>query len=582
MVETSHQLPRAVQARLVRQLRMARVVAFDFMFTDSLGNLKPEEKAIPEYSRALKENARDNEELARAIKEANNVVIGMWPEQEDTARNLDELPSNFKGATGRRELSRLFVPSQLSHRNLRHWGQPAPQLWDAARWHSHVRADADEDGIVRSVEPFAHSEHGERVPCFGLAIAGAARGLTRAQIAALPQDGNSFLFDGKRIALQSDGHVKIDFIGDRNAFESDENRIVYTRVLDLYFPEDFKDKIVIVGENSVQSKEIILTPFGLMPGMQIQANVVATLLGKSGPPVPLPIIFILALCIACALLLVVPLLRFPLWSSFLLAALQIAAIVLLGQWLFATTHRILAPAPPFLTIFLTLNALALYEYRRTRQTLGRFIGRDMLPRAMQLFSPLHLGGQVEKATAMFCDLRGYSGFSERLAPDQVTAYINQYTSEMVEVVHLFAGRPIDYLGDGIFFLFEQKAKSEDHALRAVRAALEMQRRFALLATHWSEEKELAELPEMGIGIATGEMMIGAVGAEDHIKLSAVGDAVNVASRVQGLTTTCGYNILLTPPTHDAVRQHFAARSCGLHLLRGRREEIEVFGISSPS
>ena len=581
MVETSHPIPREVQAKLVRALRLARVVAFDFMFPEDFSDLTPEEKAMPEYVRARRENARQNAALARAMHGAGNVVIGMWPEERDALSQFEngaeqrtaQLPADFRGQTGQGALSRVLATSSQDVR----WEKPAPLLWNAARWHSHVRADPDGDGIVRAVTPFA-MQNGERVPCLGLALAGAARGLTRAQIAALPQNQNGFLFDGKRIALRDDGKMRVDFVGDRSAFQSLENRIVYTRVLDgTYLPEDFKDKIVIIGESSKSSKEIIATPFGTMPGMQIHANVVATLLSETGPPHALPHWMVLALCVCCALLLVAPLLRFPLWSSFVTAALQVVALALAGLWLFSQTNRILAPSAAFLTIFLTLNALSLYEYRRARQTLGRFIGQDMLPRAMQLFSPLQLGGRVEIATALFCDLRGYSGVSESLAPDQVTAYINEYSSEMVTVVHRFGGRTIDYLGDGIFFLFE-KNKSGDHALRAVRAALEMQKSFELLATRRQIEDALPAKPEMGIGIATGEMMIGAVGSEERIKLSAIGDAVNVASRAQGLTQSCGYNILITLSTCDAVRDFVEARSCGLHILRGRKTPIELFGV----
>lgn len=580
MVETSHPIPREVQAKLLSQLRLARVVAFDFMFPEAFAELTSDEKEMPEYVRASRENARQNALLARAMRGADNVVIGMWPEERGAAsqpensekRRTTNLPADFRGATGRGALSRVLAPSPQDVQ----WEKPAPLLWNAARWHSHVRADPDGDGIVRAVAPFA-TKNGERVPCFGLAIAGAWLGLTRAQIAALPQTKNGFIFGGKRIALRDDGKMRIDFIGDHSAFESGENHIVYTRVLNTYLPEDFKDKIVIIGESSRSSKEIIVTPFGEMPGMQIQANIVATLLGAAGPPQPLSRGIVFALCVGCALLLVAPLLRFPLWSSFVTAALQVVALVLAGQWLFSQTHRILAPSAPFLTIFLTLNALALYEYRRARQTLGRFIGQDMLPRAMQLFSPLQLGGRVEIATAMFCDLRGYSGISESLAPDQVSAYVNEYTTEMVTVVHRFGGRTIDYLGDGIFFLFE-KNKSGDHALRAVRAALEMQKSFAILAARRQAEDALPARPEMGIGIASGEMMIGAVGSEERIKLSAIGDAVNVASRVQGLTQSCGFPILITLPTHGAVHDFIEARSCGIHTLRGRKTPLELFGV----
>src|SRR5690606_22129852 len=101
-----------------------------------------------------------------------------------------------------------------------------------------------------------------------------------------------------------------------------------------------------------------------------------------------------------------------------------------------------------------LNGLALYEYNRTRETLGRFIGRKMVPQALHAFTRLRLGGREQEATAFFCDIRSFMSLAEKMPASAVTELINEYTSTLVNVVQRHGGRPIDYQGDGVFVLFE--------------------------------------------------------------------------------------------------------------------------------
>jgi adenylate cyclase len=237
---------------------------------------------------------------------------------------------------------------------------------------------------------------------------------------------------------------------------------------------------------------------------------------------------------------------------------------------------VLSASIPIVAVILTYNAVALYEYRRTREVLGKFIGQEMVPETLNLFSRLHLGGRMGDAAAFFCDLRGYSALSQTLSTEKISKLINSYTRTLVKVVKKHGGRPIDFQGDGVFVLFEPIHGKQDYALNAVRAALELQEVFQELRATW--EAEGAPRLEIGIGIDTGKLMIGAVGAEEHMKLGAVGEAVNTASRVQSLSQECGHSVLITENTYGRVIESVAVSACGTFPLKGMKHPVEVYGV----
>jgi len=568
LVELDHPLPRPILTELLKKLRLARVVALDLMLPDQEKALSESETSLPAYRAEVARWNRDNRGLAAQIKKSNNVAIAAWPENV-----RDE-------AAARRGVLRTQIG----------WVRPAPAIWNAARWHAHVRVEPDaQDGLVRRVSPWQNiaaqksirpsfGGHPEFVPTLGLVAAAASDSLSIKQIEQ--SRGAGILRFGKRkIALAADGTMLVDYLGGRRSFEGDENRVMAGRVLEGYEPEDFKGMTVFVGETDMAAKDTFPIAFGDVPGVHIHAAVAATLRSAQGPPGVLPLPLILAIALGASLFLVVPLLRLPLWSCLLLGIVEIALIFGAAALLFVRGHLVLPPSVPIAAIALTYNGVALYQYARTRATLGRFIGREMLGAALHPLDDLRLGGRTEMATAFFCDLRGYSTFAEHLAPERASRILNSYTQVLVAAVAPFGGRPIDYLGDGVFILFQgaRRGKADDpragdHALRAVRAALAAQTALR----QWQSNESVSL--HAAIAIHCGEMMIGVIGADDNLKLGAIGDAVNVAARVQSLSDRCGYGVLITREVLSRIEGKIAAQRCGDFEVKGRAQAVEVFGV----
>src|SRR5262249_29127275 len=300
-----------------------------------------------------------------------------------------------------------------------------------------------------------------------------------------------------------------------------------------------------------QSGDMVVTPFETTSGMLVHANIIATLLSSKGPPAALSGPMSAMVVLTASLLIAIPVLFLPIWICVILALLEVVGLREIGEHLFRDSHIVMALSAPLMGIAFTVNAVGYYEYRRARQVLGCFVGQEMVPQALRLFGRLDLGGREICASAFFCDVRGYSTLAEHMSPHDINALVNAYTSTLVAVVKRHGGRPITYQGDGAFVLFEGSFGGIDHTERAVRAAVDLQARFVELRHGWVSQG--APPMTIGIGIETGPMFVGLMGAAERIQFSAVGDAVNVAARVQSLTETCGYDVLITSNTYDLVK-----------------------------
>ncbi|BCM94071.1 adenylate cyclase 1 [Abditibacteriota bacterium] len=536
LVEMRHNVPRPLLAKMLDKLRLAKVVAFDLTFRDNENELEEDEKEW--YRDDIHKWQQDTALLAASVRANGRVVLGTWPENQ---REPD------KDTAGR-------------YHSKQRWLKPPELLWKSARSLGHLNVgmgNDPQDQTIRFVNLFENTP--QQTPCFGLAIAALAKKIPPQSLSN--SKGNSLL---------------IDYVGGRECFEYDTNRIVYERVLDLYEPEDFKNKIVIVGQIDDTAKDILSTPFGKMPGMQIHANIVATLLNSHSSLRILELWPTIFIAWSACLLLAVLLLRLPLWLGSLAALAQIVLLFLAGAQIFTASHRVLELSLPAMAVFLTYNAIALYEYRRARETLGKFIGREMVAQTLQVFSRLQLGGRTEEASAFFCDVRGYSTLSEMRSPAEITRVVNEYTSTLARVMKKHQGRLIDYQGDGVFVLFERSFTGENYAEKAVRAAMELQEVFEQLRREWAQSG--APELEIGIGIETGLMTIGIVGAKERMMFSALGHAVNVAARVQGLTGQCGHDILITQNTFEQIQAVISTIPCGSHTVKGLQQPVAVYGV----
>ena len=184
---------------------------------------------------------------------------------------------------------------------------------------------------------------------------------------------------------------------------------------------------------------------------------------------------------------------------------------------------------------LTLRNQLLYE------TFGRFLSDDIVKQLLETEDGLALGGKKKNVSVMMSDIRGFTAMSERMSAKDLISMLNHYLAEMTQVIQKRHGTIIEFIGDGIMALFGAPVEQTDHCDNAVLAAVEMQLCMPGI-NRWNEEHGYPQM-EMGIGLHTGDVIVGNIGSEKRTKYGAVGNNVNLAGRIESLTT--GGQILIS-------------------------------------
>jgi PAS domain S-box-containing protein len=206
--------------------------------------------------------------------------------------------------------------------------------------------------------------------------------------------------------------------------------------------------------------------------------------------------------------------------------------------------------------------------RFIRETFGRYLADEVVDTLLETPRSLHIGGEKRKVTMMMADLRGFTSLSERLAPKWVVSILNRYLSTMVKVIKQYDGTIDEFIGDAIFVLFGAPVWRDDDAQRAVACAVAMQLAMSSV-NEQNQEEDLPDL-EMGIGIHTGQVVVGNIGSLERMKYGVVGSHVNLTSRIQSCTT--GGQILVS----EAIR-----REVGPMLKIGKQMELRAKGFEQP-
>lgn len=184
-----------------------------------------------------------------------------------------------------------------------------------------------------------------------------------------------------------------------------------------------------------------------------------------------------------------------------------------------------------------------------RKAFGRYLSDEIVESLLASPEALALGGARRVVTMMMADLRGYTPIAEGLPPEKVVSMVNNFLEKMIEVLVAHGGTMNDFTGDGFFALFGAPVGHPDDAVRAVACALAMQRAMAEV----NDRNRALGLPvlEMGIGLNTGEVVVGNIGSVQHAKYGVVGSAVNLTARIESYST--GGQVMISPSTFDAVR-----------------------------
>jgi len=231
-----------------------------------------------------------------------------------------------------------------------------------------------------------------------------------------------------------------------------------------------------------------------------------------------------------------------------------------------------------------LDRVALHrlEDERVRGTFARFLPETVVDEAMaRSGGDLRLGGERLVGTVMFTDLRGFTTFAERTDAESVIDVLNRYLAEMGDAVLDHGGTLVGYLGDGILAAFGAPIPMDDHADRAVDAAREMADVRLPEFNRWLTSEGICDGFRMGIGLNSGPLMSGNVGSERRLEYTVIGDTVNTASRIEGLTKEASFPVLVAEETRAALR---AERDDLVFVdefdIRGRQSRIKLWGIVS--
>ena len=346
----------------------------------------------------------------------------------------------------------------------------------------------------------------------------------------------------------------------------------------------FRGKIVLIGPTSEKQKDVFTTPFarGDMPGVEIHANALDTLVrGDRIREVPRSVSTVLAavaaligsviavrLRAARALLVVV-----VLWfAAGLLAYAGFALADTWGRGMAITVGLALGYGATVLENFV--------REQREKQRLSRFFSPDVLRAVVRDRDGQSLRPRRRLVTVLFSDIRGFTTISERLQPEQIDEILREYLTVMTEVVFRHGGTIDKYMGDGIMALYNAPYEDPDHALNAIRTALEFQERVIPFSARW--QAKLGVSIRCGVGINSGEAIVGSLGSRQRNEYTAVGDTVNLAARLESVTKDYGVPIIISEFTYEHVRGQFPTSELGTVTVKGKSQPVKIYGVMPSS
>ncbi|MEZ0169057.1 CHASE2 domain-containing protein [Microvirga sp. TS319] len=368
-------------------------------------------------------------------------------------------------------------------------------------------------------------------------------------------------------------------------------------------PGRFKDKIVLVGlslkaatSTNAGAPDTFPTPFTvttreLTAGVEVQATILDNLRHDLFV-VPVPRSAVLGLLLAAALVAAALSAHGVTWRTGL-AALSVVALIFLGTWLALRFGRVwMPPALPAAASLAVFGARFGLDYARERQlrhavseAFSRYLSPELVAQLARDPGALKLGGERRNLSILFCDVRGFTTLSEKLKdqPERLTGLINRLLDPLSEAVLAEGGTIDKYMGDCVMAFWNAPLPSHDHPLRAVRAAMRMMDAVTTLnAALRQEEGEHAPQFAVGVGINTGDCVVGNVGSRWRYDYSVLGDTVNLASRLESLSKEYAVSLILGPATAEAVQDDYVLVELDRIAVRGRATESAIFTVVAPA
>lgn len=439
---------------------------------------------------------------------------------------------------------------------------------------------SDNDAITRRLQ--AYDTFGEQV-YFNWAFE-----LVRLYLETEPPSNVSstrLTFNGQDVPLQR-GDLLVDMAGPAGTIPHYSAVAVLEGDVLAQNPDAFRGKIVLVGPTSITLKDVFPTPFSGQtptPGVEIVANAVEMILRGAYLRESPPWVGLLAILAAAILAGFIIRLKRPSLTLILLGlTMLIYALTCYLTFRFARLY--LPMSGPQLMLFLGVLLPTIeqavsqeLEKRRVRNLFTRFISPEMVDQLIAT-QDITLLNKRANVSILFSDIRGFTTLSEKLAPEEVVALLNPYLEAMTDVIYRHGGTVDKYEGDAIIAFFGEPVSYPDHARRAVRAAVDMRKALDNLKAGWEDQSTMPKNLEMGIGIHSGEVFVGLLGSAQRINYTVIGDAVNLASRLQDLTKTYQWPILISERIQTQVQDEFETEFVDSVIVKGKTEPVRTYKV----
>ena len=408
---------------------------------------------------------------------------------------------------------------------------------------------------------------------------------------ALPLAMAEFISDGvdfHKVPLDRSGNMILHFFGPRGTYKTysigaiiNSQARIEEGLEPQVQPREFAGKTVIVGTTAAGLLDFRPTPFGgVYPGMEILATALDNLVGKTFiREAPAVVTWVSVLVFALLAGIGTSMLK----KTGHLAALGLSlpALAFAGSLLAARAGvwiEFVAPAFAALSAFIAAALLSYGVEGRQRRFIKNafrfYLSPQVIERVLDNPSLLRLGGERREITAFFSDVAGFTSISEGLSPEDLVGLLNAYLSEMTDIILDLGGTLDKYEGDAIIAFWNAPLDLPDHALRACRAALRCQRRLAERREDF--RRSYGHEVRMRVGINSGPAVVGNMGSERRFDYTAMGDTMNLASRLEGAGKVYGVSTLVGEETERRVRDEILAREVDVIRVVGKKQPIRVF------
>src|SRR5215469_1258092 len=567
---------------------------------------KPPDPRMEAHVAELAKEFDSDAQFAAALRRFGPVVLGNFYLQSDEIKGIDDAVLNkyaemvewyslnrnaIHPATGKADFASLLNSYQfegtLFSATVANIAELAPPHNDEKTSIGFFNISSDADGVLRRgllVVPFGRSNNPEDIDLYGSLEVQTLRlylGLKNEQITVnYGQAGIATIQFGDKLTVKPDwlGRVLINYRGPRQTYP-------YYSIADVvkgnYNRGTFRDKIVLVGASATGIGDLRTPPYGGIdyPGLEVHANVIDNMLNNGflirGPhqevfDLLLILVFGIPLGIAMALV-------SPRWMWFGLAVLLPFGYLnylafLRGYWLNFTL--------PAATLTANAMLVSLYralveekEKRKVRSAFSRYLSPEVIRRL--LVNPQLVEPRKTEITVMFSDIRGFTTISEKLDAQELAIFLNGYLSDMTKIVFETDGTLDKYIGDAVMAFWGAPIEEPDHATQACNASLAMIRRVQGLQKKW--EADGKPKLDIGIGLNSGPASVGNMGSKLQVGYTALGDTVNLSSRLEGLNKEYGTHILVNESTYGAVKSDgFLFRELDIIRVKGKLQPVVIY------